>query len=44
MTRAFAAVLRVNGGGVVLNVVSALSWFTAPGAGAYAASRPRPGC
>ncbi|MFW6773497.1 SDR family oxidoreductase [Nocardioides sp. CPCC 205120] len=39
MTRAFAPVLRANGGGAVLNVVSALSWFTAPGAGAYAASK-----
>lgn len=39
MTRAFAPVLRANGGGAVLNVVSALSWFTLPGAGAYAASK-----
>lgn len=39
MTRAFAPILRANGGGAVLNVVSALSWFTAPGAGAYAASK-----
>ncbi|MGY1653512.1 SDR family oxidoreductase [Geodermatophilus sp. SYSU D01119] len=39
MTRAFAPVLRANGGGAVLNVVSALSWFTAPGSGAYAASK-----
>ncbi|MGX5655494.1 SDR family oxidoreductase [Geodermatophilus nigrescens] len=38
-TRAFAPVLRANGGGAVLNVVSALSWFTAPGSGAYAASK-----
>ena len=39
MTRAFAPILRANGGGAVLNVISALSWFTAPGAGAYAASK-----
>ncbi|WP_028473173.1 SDR family oxidoreductase [Nocardioides alkalitolerans] len=39
MTRAFAPILRANGGGAILNVVSALSWFTAPGAGAYAASK-----
>jgi NAD(P)-dependent dehydrogenase (short-subunit alcohol dehydrogenase family) len=39
MTRAFAPVLAANGGGAILNVVSALSWFTLPGAGAYAASK-----
>ncbi len=39
MTRAFAPVLAANGGGAILNLVSALSWFTAPGAGAYAASK-----
>ena len=39
MTRAFAPVLRANGGGAVLNVISALSWFTTPTAGAYAASK-----
>jgi NAD(P)-dependent dehydrogenase (short-subunit alcohol dehydrogenase family) len=39
MTRAFAPVLGSNGGGAILNVVSALSWFTSPGAGAYAASK-----
>ena len=39
MTRAFAPVLGANGGGAILNVISALSWFTAPGAGAYAASK-----
>ncbi|GAA1748127.1 SDR family oxidoreductase [Aeromicrobium alkaliterrae] len=38
-TRAFAPVLAANGGGAVVNVVSALSWFTVPGAGAYAASK-----
>jgi NAD(P)-dependent dehydrogenase (short-subunit alcohol dehydrogenase family) len=39
MTRAFAPVLQANGGGAILNVISALSWFTAPTAGAYAASK-----
>lgn len=39
MTQAFAPVLKANGGGAVLNLISALSWFTAPGAGAYAASK-----
>jgi NAD(P)-dependent dehydrogenase (short-subunit alcohol dehydrogenase family) len=39
MTRAFAPILRANGGGAILNVVSALSWFTIPGASAYAASK-----
>lgn len=39
MTRAFAPVLGSNGGGAILNVVSALSWFTVPAAGAYAASK-----
>lgn len=39
MTRAFAPVLAANGGGAIVNVVSALSWFSTPGAGAYAASK-----
>ena len=39
MTRAFAPILGANGGGAILNVVSALSWFTLPTAGAYAASK-----
>jgi NAD(P)-dependent dehydrogenase (short-subunit alcohol dehydrogenase family) len=39
MTRAFAPILRSNGGGAILNVISALSWFTLPDAGAYAASK-----
>jgi len=37
--RAFAPVLRANGGGAIVNVLSALSWFAAPGAGAYAAAK-----
>jgi NAD(P)-dependent dehydrogenase (short-subunit alcohol dehydrogenase family) len=39
MTQAFAPILKANGGGAIVNVASALSWFTAPGAGAYAASK-----
>ncbi|GLY30781.1 SDR family oxidoreductase [Kineosporia sp. NBRC 101731] len=39
MTRAFAPILAANGGGAVLNVVSALSWFAVPNGGAYAASK-----
>lgn len=39
LSRALAPALAANGGGAIVNVVSALSWFTAPGAGAYAASK-----
>jgi NAD(P)-dependent dehydrogenase (short-subunit alcohol dehydrogenase family) len=39
MVRAFAPVLAANGGGTVVNLASALSWFAAPGAGAYAVSK-----
>jgi NAD(P)-dependent dehydrogenase (short-subunit alcohol dehydrogenase family) len=39
MVRAFASVLAANGGGTIVNVASALSWFAAPGAGAYAVSK-----
>ena len=39
MIRAFAPVLGGNGGGAIVNVLSALSWFAAPGAGAYAAAK-----
>jgi NAD(P)-dependent dehydrogenase (short-subunit alcohol dehydrogenase family) len=35
MVREFAPVLRRNGGGAVLNVLSAMSWFGYPGANAY---------
>jgi NAD(P)-dependent dehydrogenase (short-subunit alcohol dehydrogenase family) len=38
-TRAFAPVLEANGGGAVVDVVSAMSWFAVPGAGAYSASK-----
>jgi NAD(P)-dependent dehydrogenase (short-subunit alcohol dehydrogenase family) len=37
--REFSPVLAANGGGAVVNVLSALSWFAAPGAGAYAAAK-----
>jgi len=37
--REFAPVLAANGGGAVVNVLSALSWFAAPGSGAYAAAK-----
>jgi NAD(P)-dependent dehydrogenase (short-subunit alcohol dehydrogenase family) len=39
MIRAFAPVLERNGGGAIVNVLSALSWFAAPGSGAYAAAK-----
>ncbi|MEU2342627.1 SDR family oxidoreductase [Streptomyces sp. NPDC013082] len=38
-TRAFAPVIEGNGGGAVLNVLSALSWFHPAGLGSYAASK-----
>ena len=37
--RAFAPVLAKNGGGAILNVLSALSWFSYEGADAYAAAK-----
>ncbi|SDE42021.1 Short-chain dehydrogenase [Blastococcus fimeti] len=37
--RAFAPVLARNGGGAIANVLSALSWFSTPGANAYAAAK-----
>ena len=39
MTRAFAPILGSHGGGAIVNVISALSWFSLPGVGAYAASK-----
>lgn len=38
-TRVFAPVIEGNGGGAVLNVLSALSWFHPAGLGSYAASK-----
>jgi NAD(P)-dependent dehydrogenase (short-subunit alcohol dehydrogenase family) len=39
VTRAFAPILERNGGGAVLNVLSVLSWFTAPPVAAYSAAK-----
>ncbi|WP_410572186.1 SDR family oxidoreductase [Amycolatopsis sp. cmx-4-61] len=39
VTREFAPVLARNGGGAVLNVLSVLSWFTAPRVAAYSAAK-----
>lgn len=39
MIRAFAPVLARNGGGAVVNILSAASWFTYPGSGSYAVSK-----
>ena len=39
MTRAFAPVIEANGGGAVLNVLSVLSWYSAPDKGAYGAAK-----
>lgn len=39
MVRAFAPVLAANGGGAILNVLSALSWFSYDGSNAYAAAK-----
>lgn len=39
MARAFAPVLAANGGGAVLNVLSALSWTTILGTDAYSAAK-----
>jgi NAD(P)-dependent dehydrogenase (short-subunit alcohol dehydrogenase family) len=39
VTRAFAPIIEANGGGQILNVLSVLSWFHAPTAGAYSAAK-----
>jgi NAD(P)-dependent dehydrogenase (short-subunit alcohol dehydrogenase family) len=39
VTRAFADVLAANGGGAIVNVLSALSFFSFPGATSYSASK-----
>jgi len=39
VTRAFAPVLARNGGGAVVNILSALSWMTSPSVGGYSASK-----
>lgn len=39
MVRAFAPVIEANGGGGIVNVLSALSWFAHPGSGGYASAK-----
>jgi NAD(P)-dependent dehydrogenase (short-subunit alcohol dehydrogenase family) len=39
VTRAFAPVLKANGGGAILNVLSVLSWVHLPDYGAYSAAK-----
>lgn len=39
MIRAFAPILARNGGGAILNVLSAAAWMTVPGNAAYAAAK-----
>lgn len=39
MIREFSPVLAANQGGGIVNVLSALSWFAAPGSGAYSAAK-----
>jgi NAD(P)-dependent dehydrogenase (short-subunit alcohol dehydrogenase family) len=39
VTREFAPILERTGGGAVLNVLSVLSWVTAPGLSAYSAAK-----
>lgn len=39
VVRAFAPALAANGGGAILNILSALSWFSYDGSNAYAAAK-----
>lgn len=39
MCRAFAPILKRNGGGALVNVLSVVSWFNAPMQGSYCASK-----
>ncbi len=39
VVRAFAPILSSNGGGAIVNVLSAASWFSFPGSGSYAVSK-----
>lgn len=39
MVRSFAPVIEKNGGGSILNILSALSWFSSGTAGAYTAAK-----
>lgn len=38
-SRIFAPVIEANGGGTILNILSVLSWITAPQIGAYSAAK-----
>jgi len=37
--RTFSPALAANGGGAIVNILSALSWFAGPGTGSYAAAK-----
>jgi len=39
MIRAFAPILKKNGGGAIVNILSVLSWFTSPAPTGYSASK-----
>lgn len=39
LARAFAPALKANGGGAILNVLSALSWFAYPGSTSYSVTK-----
>jgi len=39
MCRAFAPILKCNGGGAIVNILSVVSWFNAPMQGTYCASK-----
>ncbi|KND55355.1 Short-chain dehydrogenase/reductase SDR [Candidatus Burkholderia verschuerenii] len=39
ITQAFAPILKRNGGGAVVNILSVLSWLALPGSGAYHVSK-----
>lgn len=39
LSQAFAPVLARNGGGAIVNILSALSWFTLPTSGTYSVSK-----
>jgi NAD(P)-dependent dehydrogenase (short-subunit alcohol dehydrogenase family) len=39
ISHAFAPILKANGGGVLVNMLSALSWISMPNSGAYSVSK-----
>ena len=39
VSRAFAPVLKLNGGGGIVNILSGVTWFSLPGKSAYSASK-----